>query len=193
VRLGARPERRRADQPAAGAGQARKYKLGLVTYNMAANLDLSTVLKVCKDVGLAALEFRTTHKHGVEPALPREQRADVQKRCTDAGLHCWSLGSTCEFHSPDAAVVQKNIDTCREFIDLARDIGAKAVKVRPNGLPKNVPAEKTLEQIGTSLNACGKMAADAGWRSGARSTGGARPSRRTCSRSCRRRITRRWA
>jgi hypothetical protein len=36
------------------------------------------------------------------------------------------------------------------------------VKVRPNGLPKNVEVAKTLEQIGKSLIGCGKAAADAG-------------------------------
>ncbi|HMC63561.1 MAG TPA: TIM barrel protein, partial [Gemmataceae bacterium] len=35
-------------------------------------------------------------------------------------------------------------------------------KVRPNALPKGVPAEKTLEQIGKALIPCGKAAADAG-------------------------------
>ncbi len=45
------------------------FKLGLVTYNVAANWDLPTTLKVCKAVGIAAVECRTTHKHGVEPSL----------------------------------------------------------------------------------------------------------------------------
>ena len=34
--------------------------------------------------------------------------------------------------------------------------------MRPNGLPKDVPVAKTLEQIGKSLIPCGKAAADAG-------------------------------
>jgi hypothetical protein len=34
---------------------------------------------------------------------------------------------------------------------LAHDVGASGVKVRPNGLPKEVPVEKTLEQIGRAL------------------------------------------
>ena len=36
------------------------------------------------------------------------------------------------------------------------------MKVRPNGLPRDVPLEKTLEQIGKSLATCGKAAADKG-------------------------------
>ncbi len=58
--------------------------------------------------------------------------------------------------------MKKNIETCKQFVELVADIGGKGVKVRPNGLPKDVPVEKTLEQIGKSLIECGKAAADAG-------------------------------
>ena len=58
--------------------------------------------------------------------------------------------------------IEDNINTCYAFISLAGDIGAKGVKVRPNGLPPGVPVEKTLEQIGKALRACGERAAQAG-------------------------------
>jgi len=138
-----------------------KFKLGMVTYNVAAAWDVPTILKVCKSVGIAAVELRTTHKHGVEPSLSKDQRAEVKKQFADAGIVIWGSGSVCEFHSPDPAVVRKYIETCKEFVQLVADIGGKGVKVRPNGLPKDVPVEKTLEQIGKSLIECGKAAADA--------------------------------
>lgn len=139
-----------------------QFKLGLVTYNTAAQWDLPTVLKVCKEVGIAAVECRTTHKHGVEPTLSAEQRKEVKKQFADSGVVFWGCGSTCEFHSDKPEVVKKNIEDCKRFCDLVKDIGGKGVKVRPNGLPKSVPVEKTLEQIGKSLAECGKAAADAG-------------------------------
>lgn len=139
-----------------------KFKLGLVTYNVAAGWDLATIIKNCTGAGIEGVEFRTTHKHGVEPSLTAEQRRDVKKRCADGGLIIWGLGSTCEFHSSDVAVVKKNIGTCGEFAKLAADIGARGVKVRPNGLPKGIPEEKTLAQIGAALTECGKIAADNG-------------------------------
>jgi sugar phosphate isomerase/epimerase len=139
-----------------------KFKLGIVTYNVAANWDLPTILRVCKNVGLSPVELRTTHKHGVEPSLNKEQRKEVRQRFADTGIECWGCGSVCEFHSADSAVVRKNIETCKEFVQLAADIGGRGVKVRPNGLPKEVPVEKTLEQIGKALIECGKAAADAG-------------------------------
>jgi len=139
-----------------------KFTLGLVTYNVAANWDLPTLLSVCKNVGISPIELRTSHKHGVEPTISKDERAEVKKRFADYGVQLWGCGSVCEFQSPDPAVVEKNIETCKSFVQLVSDLGGKGVKVRPNGLPKGVPIEKTLEQIGKSLIPCGKAAADAG-------------------------------
>jgi hypothetical protein len=139
-----------------------RYRLGIVTYNIAAAWDLPTILRVCRNVGLAAVELRTTHRHGVEPSLTREQRREVRARFADAGVTFWGCGTVCEFHSPDQAVVRRNIDTCRRFVDLVAELGGRGVKVRPNDLPPGVPVERTLEQIGRSLVPCGRAAADAG-------------------------------
>lgn len=148
--------------PAAAGTGAPPFRLGIVTYMVAADWDVPTILKVCRNVGIADVELRTTHKHGVEPSLGKAQRQEVSRQFVDAGVNLWGLGTTCEFQSPDPSVVAKNIDTCRQFIDLARDVGATGVKVRPNGLPKEVPVEKTLEQIGKALIPCGQAAASAG-------------------------------
>ncbi|NLE61728.1 MAG: sugar phosphate isomerase/epimerase [Planctomycetes bacterium] len=137
-------------------------KLGLVTYNLAADWDLDTLIRRCGEIGLSAVEFRTTHKHGIEPSLSKEQRKEVRRKLDDSGLSAWSLGSVCEYHSPDPAVLAKNMEDSRRFVELAADLGAKGVKVRPNGLPKEVSEDKTLEQIGRSLHAVGEMAAAAG-------------------------------
>jgi sugar phosphate isomerase/epimerase len=136
--------------------------LGLVTYNVAKDWDLDTLLRICREAGIEGVEFRTTHAHGVETTLSAEQRRDVKKRCADAGLLQTSLGTICEFQSPDPAVVRRNIETCAEFVKLAVEIGARGVKVRPNGIPKDADLEKTLEQIGKALRECGRIAADHG-------------------------------
>lgn len=140
----------------------RKFKLGLCTYNIAPDWDVPTLIDRCRQLGLAAVELRTTHKHGVEPTLGKAERQEVKKRFADSGVLLWTLGSVCEFHSPDPAVVAKNIEDSKRFIELAADVGARTVKVRPNGLPKEVDENKTLEQIGRSLQAVGEAAAAAG-------------------------------
>ncbi|MFM8274076.1 MAG: sugar phosphate isomerase/epimerase family protein [Gemmata sp.] len=147
---------------ARGADAAPKFKLGTVTYNVPANWDLPTLLKVCKGTGISAVECRTTHKHGVEPKLTADQRKDVKKQFADSGVVFWGCGSVCEFHAADPAVVKKNIEDCKAFVSLVHDIGGTGVKVRPNGLPKGGDEQKTFEQIGKALQECGKAAADMG-------------------------------
>src|SRR5436309_7192145 len=138
-----------------------RFRLGIVTYNIAATWDLTALLRICRAVGLSPVELRTTHRHGVEPTLNADQRRDVRRRFADAGVEIWGCGTVCEFHATDQAVVRRNIETCREFIQLVADLGGKGVKVRPNGLPKGVETARTLAQIGRSLATCGKAAADA--------------------------------
>jgi sugar phosphate isomerase/epimerase len=148
--------------PAAGRASGPKFRLGIVTYNVAANWDVPTILRVCKSAGIPLVELRTTHKHGVEPTLSKSERQEVKKQFGDAGIEIWGLGTVCEFHAPDPSVVEKNIETCKQFVQLAADLGAKGVKVRPNGLPRGVEPPKTIEQIGKALVPCGKAAEGAG-------------------------------
>jgi len=139
-----------------------KYKLGLVTYNVAQTWDLPTILKVCNEVGIAAVEARTTHKHGIEIARTTAERADIKKQFANSGIVFWGCGSACEFHAADPAVVAKNIEETKQFIKLTAELGGIGVKVRPNGVPKGVELERTIEQVGKALRECGKAAADAG-------------------------------
>jgi sugar phosphate isomerase/epimerase len=139
-----------------------KFKLGLVTYNVAPNWDLATLLRICKNVGISAIECRTTHKHGVEPSLNADQRKEVKSRFADAGIVFWGCGSVCEFHSPDPAVVQGHIEDCKRFLELVKDLGGRGVKVRPNGVAKGQTVEQACAQIGKALISCGEAAGNLG-------------------------------
>lgn len=140
----------------------RGLKVGTVTYNIAKDWDIPTIIKNLTEVGMDGVELRTTHKHGVEISLSPAQRAEVRKRFEDSAVKIGGLGTTCEYHSPDPAVLRKNIEETKAWVALARDVGAPGVKVRPNGMPKGVPEEKTLEQIGKSLAECGAVAQENG-------------------------------
>jgi sugar phosphate isomerase/epimerase len=133
-------------------------KLGIVTYNIAKDWDVDTIIANCKEIGLAGVEARTTHAHGIEPSLSRSERAEVRKKFEDGGVELVGLGSVCEYHSPDPDELRKQIDETKRFVELAADVGAGGVKVRPNNLPEGVPVEKTLEQIGVALRECGEFA-----------------------------------
>jgi sugar phosphate isomerase/epimerase len=149
------------------AGPARnesisKLRLGLVTYQWGKDWTVPELIEKCTEAGIEGVELRSTHKHGVEIEIQSAKRLDVKKRFADSAVTLVGLGSACEYHAVDPAVVQKNIDETKAWIDLCREVGGSGVKVRPNGLPKEVPVDKTLEQIGKSLLAVGKYAADFG-------------------------------
>jgi sugar phosphate isomerase/epimerase len=154
-------------KPASADGSARQatrkgLKVGTVTYNIAKDWDLPTLIKNLTEVGMDAVELRTSHKHGVEISLSPSARAEVRKQFENSPIKIGGLGTTCEYHAPDAAIVRKNIEETKAWVTLAKDLGSPSVKVRPNGLPKGVPEEKTLEQIGKALAECGSFARDNG-------------------------------
>lgn len=133
-------------------------RLGTVTYNLAKDWDIETIIKNCSETGFQGVELRTTHSHGVEVSLNREQRDAVRKRFQDSPVELHSLGSAFDYHTPDQDKLRKDIAATREYIVLAHDVGAVGIKVRPNALPKEVPKEKTLEQIGGALRQLGRFA-----------------------------------
>ncbi len=148
--------------PISRADSPRKFELGTVTYNLAKDWDIDTLISNCEETGFKAVELRSTHKHGVEIDISKAQREAVKKRFSETPVKLVCLGTTCEFHSPDQEVVNSRIQEAREFIKLAADVGSTAIKVRPNGVPEGVPREKTFEQIGKSLNEIGIFAGDHG-------------------------------
>jgi sugar phosphate isomerase/epimerase len=144
------------------AAPHRGLKLGIVTYLIAKDWDVPTIIKNLTEAQFDAVELRTTHKHGVEITLSPPERLSVRRQFEDSPVILGGLGTTCEYHSPEPAVVRKNIDETKAWVLLAQDLGAPNVKVRPNGIPAGVPEEKTLEQIGKALAECGDFARDHG-------------------------------
>lgn len=134
-------------------------QVGCVTYNVLKDLDLDGIITLLEKTGFAAVELRTGHKHGVEPSLDSGGRERVRQRFDKTQVRLLSLGTECEFESPDPAVRRKNVEEAEAFIKLAHDVGARAIKVRPNGVPKDksIPLETTIHNIGTSLHEVGEI------------------------------------
>jgi sugar phosphate isomerase/epimerase len=135
-------------------------KAGAVTYNIAKDWDLEAILRNLPAAGIEAVELRTTHAHGVEISLPPAARRDVRARFADGAVRLASLGTTCEYHAADPARLRAQVEETKAWIQLAADVGAGSVKVRPNGLRADVPTEASLEQIGRALAECSRAAAD---------------------------------
>ena len=139
-------------------------RLGLVTYNLAKDWDVETIIAHCEATGFEGVELRTTHAHRVEVELSTPQRAEVRKRFADSTVQLVGLGSAFDYDAVDAEQVRRNIEATKEYVKLAHDVGAAGVKVRPNKVhdEEGVPRERTFEQIGLALRQCGEFARDYG-------------------------------
>lgn len=146
--------------PELPASSTSAMRFGLVTYQWGRDWDLPTLIANCEKAGYEGLELRTEHAHKVESNLTPAQRADVKKRFAASKVKCIGYGSNFEYHSPDPKVLRDNIEKTKEYIILCHDIGATGIKVKPNDLPADVPREKTIAQIGASLNEIGRFARD---------------------------------
>lgn len=134
------------------AGSQASMRLGLVTYLWGKDMGLEELLTSCEKSQVLGVEVRTQHKHGVEPTLSKQERAEVQKRFADSPVELVGYGSNCEYHSADAAKLKANIEQTKEYIRLMHDCGGTGVKVKPNGFSEGQTREQTIEQIGKALN-----------------------------------------
>ncbi|MCF7788577.1 MAG: sugar phosphate isomerase/epimerase [Prosthecobacter sp.] len=133
-------------------------QFGLVTYMWGADWDLPTLLTNCETAKVLGVELRIDHAHKVSIELTPEERAAVRKQFEDSPVTLLGMGTNFEFHSPKEDELKKNIEGAKKYIKLSHDLGASGVKVKPNALPKDVPVEKTLAQIGKSLAELGDYA-----------------------------------
>ena len=139
-------------------------KLGFVTYQIGKDWEVPEIIEKCQATGFQGVELRTTHAHGVEVNLSKDERAAVRKQFQDSGVEIAGLGSTYDYHAIEEAAVKESIAGTIEYAQLAADLGCPGVKVRPNSLQTDagIPEEKTLEQIGLALRECGQATADMG-------------------------------
>ena len=153
-KLDAQPSSRENQQP---------LRLGLMSYTLAKDWDIATTIKNCTETKFEHVELRTTHAHGVEVTLSPAQRQDVRRRFEDAGLKI-SLASGFSYHHPDQAELRKHIEGTKEYTLLARDIGARGIRVFPNALlaDQGIPEEQTMQQIGKAVREVGEFAHDHG-------------------------------
>jgi sugar phosphate isomerase/epimerase len=139
-----------------------RTRFGLVTYQWGKDWDLPTLIANCEKAKVLGVELRTTHAHGVEPNLSAQQRSEVKKRFSDSPVVLVGLGSNERFDDPDPAKLKKAIEATKSFVRLSHDVGGSGVKVKPDSFHAGVSPEKTIEQIGESLDVLGAFAAEYG-------------------------------
>lgn len=139
-----------------------EMQLGFVTYLWGKDWDVPTLIKNLSDAHITGVELRVEHAHKVMPDLTPDQRKEVKKQFADSPVKIVGLGTNQQYDFPDQEKLKASIERTKEFIRLSADVGGTGVKVKPNALHKEVPVEKTLEQIGLALRSLAGYAADFG-------------------------------
>ena len=143
---------------------ASQVRFGLTTYQWGKDWDLPKLIENCRKAGVFGTELRTSqsYAHGVELDIGAKQRQDVKKSFRDSPVTLVGIATSECFDSPDAEELKTAIENTKGYIRLSHDTGGSGVRVFPNSFQKDVPREKTIEQIGRSLNTVGAFAADYG-------------------------------
>lgn len=137
-------------------------KFGLCTYLWGKDWGVPTLIRNCEKTGLLGVELRVEHAHKVEPNLTAKQREEVKRMFADSRVTMVGCGTNEQYDFPDPARLKKAIEKTKAYVKLSHDCGGSGVKVKPNGFHEGIPHEKTIEQIGKSLNELAAFAADYG-------------------------------
>jgi len=139
-------------------------KLGLTTYMIGSKWTIPELIEFLPRFGIFGVELRTDMKfaHGIELASDKAARAEAAKRFADSPVRLAGIASGERFDSPDAARLGKAIERTRELLQLCAALGAPGLRVFPNDFQKDVPEEKTLEQIAGALKKLAPAAASLG-------------------------------
>jgi hypothetical protein len=146
------------------AGKTSHMKFGLTTYQWGMDWDIPTLLANCVKAKAFGVELRTSEKyaHGVELDLTAARRAEAKGQFSASPVKLIGMACGERFDSPDPARLKASIETVKEYVKLTHDVGASGLRVFPNDFHKEVPQEKTLEQIAASLKQVGEFAAGMG-------------------------------
>ena len=123
------------------------------------------ILDQAAALGYAAIEIR-----GIEGEMDLSKRpefsavriAETRRQLADHGLIVSDLGASAHLHERPGPAREKQLDEARRFVDLARDIGARWVRVFPNGYLESEPHDATLHRIGETLAQLGWFAKGSG-------------------------------
>ncbi len=151
--------------PVSFADEAKKgLKLGLTTYMIGSKWTIPELIGFLPRFGVFGVELRTDmkFKHGVELASGKAARTEAAKRFADSPVKLVGVASGERFDSPDAGKLAASVERTKELLQFCADLGAPGLRVFPNDFHKEVPEDKTLEQIACALKQVAPVAASLG-------------------------------
>jgi hypothetical protein len=148
---------------AASAAPKRKNKMrfGFTTYLWGKAWDIPTLITNCTELKALGIEMRVEMKsaHGVELELDAARRREIKKQFSSSPVKVLGLATGERFDFIDPAKLKASIEKAKRYTELSHDIGGNGIRVFPNDFHKEVPQEKTIDQIARSLNELASAAA----------------------------------
>lgn len=159
---GLRPAQLPAAEPPANPKS--KMRFGLATYTWGKDWDIPTLIANCAQAQVYGVELRTSSKyaHGVEVTLDAAQRAEVKQRFADSPVRVASIACSERMDWPEPDKLRAAIEAAQAHLQLSHDVGCDVLRVFPNQFHRDVPREKTIEQIARAVDELGRFAADLG-------------------------------
>jgi sugar phosphate isomerase/epimerase len=124
---------------------------------------METIIKKASEFGYDGIEWRGGPQGHVQPAMPAEQIAILQKASADAGILAVAVTAYTSFVSPHAKERQANLDELRRYADLAAELDAPYIRAFLGELPNGVKLDSSMyENISDCLNTASDYAESVG-------------------------------
>ncbi len=149
---------------APAARSVSKMRFGLTSYQWGKAWDVPATIANCTKAKAFGVELRTQEKYaaGVEVSLSEAQRREVKKRFEDSPVKLVGLACSERYDWLDPAKLGEAIESTRAHLKLSQDVGGWGLRVFVNDWHKEVPHEKTIEQVTGALNTVGKIGSEYG-------------------------------
>jgi sugar phosphate isomerase/epimerase len=126
------------------------------------NWTIQEVLRAAQKYGYGGVELRGAGRQHISPEFTPLERRDVRQRFEDAGLEIVCLTAYTRFAQTEASALAEQVETLKQYIDLAAEIGAPLVRTFGGEYPEAVDRERLFEGMATGLREAGDYAAQAG-------------------------------
>jgi|LSQX01.2.fsa_nt_gb sugar phosphate isomerase/epimerase len=114
---------------------------------------LNEMIDMAKKYGYEGIEPRAQgqHKHGVELNATPEKRKEIKTIFQNSGIECACIATSLKYCFTDKVKRDENIDTTKKFIELAKDIGCKRLRVFGGNPDKEIGVEEAIKIVGEAL------------------------------------------
>ena len=150
--------------PLNAARRVNKMRFGFTTYIWGREWDIPTLIANCIELKAYGIEFRVEMKaaHGVELDLDAARRRELKNRFAGSPVKVLGLATGERFDYVEPEKLKASIEKAKRYAVLSQDIGGSGIRVFPDDFHKEVPHEKTIEQIAKGVNELARFAAGHG-------------------------------